>query len=92
MSVIHKSCAIMPSVVFYFQVHQPYRLNLNFRRERFEKEISLANLEQTYFDEELNKTIMQRVAKKCYLPANDVWLATIDEYKKSKRPVKIALA
>ncbi|MHA1211689.1 MAG: hypothetical protein ACTSSH_04430, partial [Candidatus Heimdallarchaeota archaeon] len=64
----------MPSVVLYFQVHQPYRLNLNFRRDRFLKKTTLSNLEPLYFNEALNKKIMQRVAKKCYLPANKVWL------------------
>ncbi|MHA1221393.1 MAG: glycoside hydrolase family 57 protein, partial [Candidatus Heimdallarchaeota archaeon] len=82
----------MPSVVLYFQVHQPYRLNLNFRRDRFLKETTLSNLEPLYFNEALNKKIMQRVAKKCYLPANKVWLEAIDEYKKSKRKVKIAFS
>jgi alpha-amylase len=83
---------IMPSIVFYFQVHQPYRLNQNFRRDRFLKDSSLANLEKLYFTEGLNKDVMQRVAKKCYLPANDVWLKAIDEYKKEKRQVKIAFS
>ncbi len=80
----------MPAVVFYFQVHQPYRLNQNFRRDRFFKSSELKNLESLYFTEDLNKDVMQRVAKKCYLPANKTWLDAIDEYKKSKRKVKIA--
>jgi alpha-amylase len=80
----------MPSIVFYFQVHQPYRLNQNFRRDRFFEDTSIDKLEQLYFTEALNKDVIQRVAKKCYLPANDIWLKTIDEYKKSKRKVKIA--
>ena len=77
----------MPSIVFYFQVHQPYRLNQNFRRDRFFEDTSIEKLEQLYFTEALNKDVIQRVAKKCYLPANDIWLKTIDEYKKSKRKV-----
>ncbi len=80
----------MPSIVFYFQVHQPYRLNQNFRRDRFFEDTSLKNLEKLYFTETLNKEVIQRVANKCYLPANDIWLKTIDKHKKSKRKVKIA--
>ncbi|HUT80877.1 MAG TPA: glycoside hydrolase family 57 protein [Candidatus Bathyarchaeia archaeon] len=82
----------MPSIIFYFQVHQPYRLNENFRRNRFLKRSELNNLENLYFAGDLNKDVMQRVAKKCYLPANKTWLAAIDEYKKSKRKVKIAFS
>ena len=80
----------MPSIVFYFQVHQPYRLNANFRRDRFFKDSTIEKLEGLYFNEKLNKDVMQRVAKKCYLPANDTWLKAIDANKKSKRKVKIA--
>ncbi|MBN1330533.1 MAG: glycoside hydrolase family 57 protein [Candidatus Heimdallarchaeota archaeon] len=82
----------MPTIVFYFQVHQPYRLNQNFRRDRFYKNSDLTNLEALYFTEDLNKDVMQRVAKKCYLPANKTWLDAIDEYKKSKKKVKIAFS
>ena len=74
----------MPSIVFYFQVHQPYRLNQNFRRDRFFQDSLVKNLEKLYFTEELNKDVMQRVAKKCYLPANKTWLKAIDEHKKEK--------
>ncbi len=82
----------MPSIVFYFQVHQPYRLNHNFRKDRFFQDSSIENLKSLYFTEVLNKDVMQRVAKKCYLPANETWLKAIDQYKKEKRPVKIAFS
>ncbi|MHA1461602.1 MAG: alpha-amylase, partial [Candidatus Heimdallarchaeota archaeon] len=64
----------MTSVVFYFQVHQPFRLNVNFRKDRFTHDNSIAKLENLYFDEGLNKDLMQRIAKKCYLPADKTWL------------------
>lgn len=82
----------LTSIVFYFQVHQPYRLNQNFRRDRFFKEQSIEKLEALYFNEELNKDVFQRVAKKCYLPANDVWLKAIDEFRNDARQVKIAFS
>jgi len=82
----------MTAIVFYFQVHQPYRLNQNFRKDRFFKKSTIENLESLYFTEELNKDVLQRVAKKCYLPANEVWLNAIDEHKKAARKVKIAFS
>jgi alpha-amylase len=82
----------MTAIIFYFQVHQPYRLNQNFRVDRFTKGFSLTELEQLYFADQFNKDVFQRVAKKCYLPANAVWLNAIDEYKKSKKQMKITFS
>jgi alpha-amylase len=54
----------MPSVCFYFQVHQPHRLRpygvfeIGHRRD--------------YFDAVLNDEVMRKVAAKCYLPMNRV--------------------
>ena len=53
---------------------------------------SIKNLEKLYSTEELNKDIMQRVAKKCYLPANKTWLSAIDTHKKDQRKEKIAFS
>ena len=49
----------MPSVCFYFQVHQPYRL----REFRF-FDIGVDN---DYEDVKKNRAVMQKVAEKCYL-------------------------
>lgn len=62
----------MPSVCFYFQVHQPYRLR---RYQVFE----IGN-NRDYFDHEKNEAIMRKVAKKCYLPANKLILDLINRY------------
>lgn len=62
----------MPSVCFYFQVHQPYRLR---RYHVFE----IGN-NRDYFDHEKNQAIMQKVAGKCYLPANKLILDLINKY------------
>jgi len=69
----------MPSVVFYFQVHQPYRI----------KKYSIfdSRNNETYFDEEKNKEICQKVAEKSYLPANRLML---DLIKKHEGKFKIA--
>ena len=63
----------MSSLVFYFQVHQPYRL----RRYSF-FEVSERH---DYFNEELNAFVLRKVAAKCYIPANRVLLRLIDRYQ-----------
>ena len=50
------------SVCFYFQVHQPDRL----RQFRF---FDIGN-DYHYLDDFANRTIVRRVAERCYLPAN----------------------
>jgi len=54
----------MTSIVFYFQVHQPNRLN-HFR-------FSDVGGRRDYFDDGLNRMIVERVAERCYLPMNAV--------------------
>ncbi len=63
----------MINLVFYFQVHQPFRLN----------PFSVLDIGngKNYFDEELNKEIMKKVAKKCYLPTNKLILDLIEKYE-----------
>ncbi len=63
----------MPSVCFYFQVHQPFRL----------KHYPFFNIryDHSYFDQEKNGGILRKVAKKCYLPTNQTMLRLIDRYQ-----------
>lgn len=60
----------MASVCFYFQVHQPYRL----------RRYSVFDTDQHYFDEQKNIEILQKVAQRCYLPANKMLLETIRKH------------
>ncbi len=60
----------MTSVCFYFQVHQPYRLNRSID--------PMAPPEAAYFDDGLNRLVMERVAERCYLPGNAVLLDAIE--------------
>ena len=62
----------MPSVCFYFQVHQPYRL----------RNYSVFDIGRSsrYFDEEKNGTILRKVASKCYLPMNRLLLKLIERH------------
>ena len=64
----------MPSVCFYFQVHQPLRV----RKYR----VFDVGQNSSYFNDESgtsldNKAIVEKVARKCYLPANQVLLQNI---------------
>ncbi len=61
------------SICFYFQVHQPDRLRLY----RFFD----IGRESYYFDDFANKTILRRVADRCYLPANKLMLEMLEKYK-----------
>ncbi|MCK4958806.1 MAG: glycoside hydrolase family 57 protein [Planctomycetes bacterium] len=60
----------MPSVCFYFQVHQPFRL----------KHYTVFDRSETYFDEFKNAQICRKVANKCYLPANRLLLKNIKRH------------
>ena len=62
----------MSSLCFYFQVHQPYRI------KRFTYFDTSKDFE--YFDEEKNAQILQKVAEKCYLPANRTMLELIRKH------------
>ena len=62
----------MRSISFYFQVHQPYRI----KKYRF---FNMGN-DHHYFDEYLNRSIVQRVAEKNYLPMNQLLLDLIQKH------------
>ena len=63
----------MNDIVFYFQVHQPYRL----KRYRF---FDIGN-DTRYLDYSANRTILNRVAATCYLPANKLLARLIRKHK-----------
>lgn len=62
----------MRTICFYFQVHQPFRL----RRYRF---FDIGN-DHYYYDDYSNESIMQKVAQKSYLPANQLMLELIEKH------------
>src|SRR3989338_7787692 len=66
----------MVSVCFYFQVHQPLRV-----RPYTVFEIGR---DSSYFDSQKNNQILDRVAKKCYLPANAIMLELLDKHPEFK--------
>ena len=60
----------MPSVCFYFQVHQPLRL----------RHYTVFDQNDRYFDDYKNASICRKVANKCYLPANRLILDLIRQF------------
>lgn len=63
----------MPSICFYFQVHQPFRLK--------PYDCFKIGHDHAYEDEHVNKEILDRVSNKCYLPANHTLLNLIEKHK-----------
>ena len=61
------------SICLYFQVHQPTRLRL-YRFFDIGKD-------SHYYDDFANRTILRRVAQKCYLPMNQLMLELIGQNK-----------
>ena len=71
----------MPAVVFYFHVHQPYRI----------KPYSLFSIndDHQYYNESNNdrlnnQKILHKVAQKCYLPMNNLLLKLLNQYDQFK--------
>lgn len=71
----------MPSICFYFQVHQPYRI----KRYRI---FDVGN-DHEYFNDRSdqdtnNEKIIHKVAKKCYLPMNALLLELLERHPEFK--------
>jgi len=80
----------MAYVTFYFQVHQPRRLNevdpIDISRYYYE------DLEKTYFNDGLNSLVFNRAANNCYFPATEIILSSIEKFKHSYKPFKVAFS
>lgn len=61
----------MKTICFYFQIHQPLRL----KKYRFFN----MGKDHYYLDDNANRTILHKVAEKCYLPMNALLLRLIRE-------------
>jgi len=64
-----------------FEVHQPYRINRNFKPEYAK---GRKNLFDIYFNNSWNKEVLKKVAEKCYYPATQTVLDNLSEFKKFK--------
>ena len=65
---------VMISVCFYFQVHQPMRLDQKYTFFDIGRW-------HDYRDDKANRDILRKVAEKCYLPANRMMLDLIERHK-----------
>ncbi|WP_276369730.1 glycoside hydrolase family 57 protein [Chryseolinea sp. H1M3-3] len=63
----------MPSICFYFQVHQPFRLR--------SYDCFKIGYEHNYQDDLKNREIFDRVSTRCYIPANNVMLKLIEQHQ-----------
>ena len=63
----------MPSICFYFQVHQPFRI----------KNYSFFDIGKDHFyeDDEKNRVVLNKVSEKCYLKTNQKMLSLIRKHK-----------
>ncbi len=69
----------MASIVFYFQVHQPFRL----------RRYSVFDTDPFYFDDAANEAIMRKVADKCYRPAT---AAIVDLVRRHEGRFRVAFS
>lgn len=76
MSFVISQGVFMVSICFYFQVHQPCRLQ---RYQVFD-----IGTGKSYFDDDKNSAIIHKVAQKCYLPANKVLLQLLEQHPQFK--------
>jgi len=63
----------MTNVCMYFQVHQPFRL----------RQYQVFDIGQNshYFDDHKNREVMEKVARKCYIPATSTILDLVRKHK-----------
>lgn len=81
----------MPSVCFYFKVHQPWRLKNH--NSLGSSESDPPDLMSHYFEKDgKDKRVFERVAKKCYYPASDLLLEAIDEFNNQDKEFKVAFS
>ncbi|MFM8893269.1 MAG: alpha-amylase, partial [Planctomycetia bacterium] len=65
----------MASVVFYFELHQPFRL----------RRYSVFDADPFYFDNDANAGILRKVADKCYRPATAKLLDLVQRHDRRFR-------
>jgi alpha-amylase len=84
----------MPSIVFMFEVHQPYRIHPRAYERLIERSlrgrIEPRDLEDIVFDNDLNKLVIERASDKCYVPATRIILENILRYRDAGRPFKVS--
>jgi alpha-amylase len=83
----------MTDIVFVFEVHQPHRLKRNlFWENQVFKRMKKEELFDYYFDNNVDREIFKRAARKCYFPSNQILLDLIEKHRKEKRQVKVSFS
>ncbi|MGA2385150.1 MAG: DUF5752 family protein [Candidatus Bathyarchaeia archaeon] len=83
----------MTDVVFTFEVHQPHRLRRKlFWEGNFFRRLDKQELFNYYFDNESDREIFKRAARKCYYPSNQILLDAIDNHKHDRKQVKVSFS
>ncbi|MFP4115778.1 MAG: glycoside hydrolase family 57 protein [Candidatus Aenigmatarchaeota archaeon] len=81
----------MTSICLYFKVHQPWRLKHHSSLQS--AEVTKDSLHEHYFEKHSkDKEIFERVAKKCYRPANDVLLEAMEESEERGIDFKVSFS
>jgi len=80
----------MGAIVLYFEVHQPRRLKWFWPDAVRDEKVE--NLEKFYYDDDENRKIFERVAKKCYWKTNKILLGLIDKFKAQNKKFKITFS
>jgi alpha-amylase len=91
--VIARGEVSLTDVVFVFEVHQPHRFKRNlFWENKVFRRLKKKDLFNYYFDNEVDREIFKRAARKCYFPSNRILLDVIDAHRKEKRRVKVSFS
>jgi alpha-amylase len=83
----------MTDIVFVFEVHQPHRLRRNlFWEGKIFRRLKTEELFDYYFDNEVDREIFKRAARKCYFPSNQILLDSIDKHKRNQKQAKFSFS
>jgi alpha-amylase len=83
----------LTDIAFVFEVHQPHRLKRNlFWENKVFKRLNKKELFCYYFDNDVDREIFKRAARKCYFPSNQILLDSIDKHRKEKRQVRVSFS
>ncbi|MEM2453983.1 MAG: alpha-amylase, partial [Ignisphaera sp.] len=84
----------MKDIVMFFEVHQPYRLDRRMHEKLIKKAIKGSldprDIEDALFDQDLNRLVIERAARKCYIPATSIIAETIRRFMGSDRKFMVS--
>ncbi len=84
---------VMTDIAFTFEVHQPHRLRRKlFWEGKIFSRLGQKELFNYYFDNESDREIFNRAARKCYYPSNQILLDSIDSHKHDQKQVKFSFS